>query len=35
LSASKWAFINRETDFKDGDKALTSWESGFNNKDQE
>ena len=38
LSVSGQAFINRETDFRDGDsniKALTSTESDFSNKDQE
>ena len=37
LSASKWIFINRETDFRDDSnvKALAGLESDFSNKDQE
>ena len=38
LSASGWAFIDGETDFRDGDgnvEALTGTENDFSNKDQE
>ena len=35
LLASKWAFIDRETNFRDNGnvKALAGWESNFSNKD--
>jgi len=38
LLASKWAFIDRETDFRDNNgnvEALAGRESDFSNKDQE
>ena len=35
MSASEWAFIDRETDFRDNAKAWTSWESGLSDEDEE